>query len=115
MHQLRQLLRLRVGSSHAPCHKFVPSSTVRDPIILFPLFSTLATRQGTIIPHQLWKHSVGSYPLDISGDNAPTSQVLLTELALLGRCLVVYCWYCGVVEPRVETRKAIEANIKNHV
>ena len=62
-------------------------------------------RQGTILPRQLRKHGSGSYPLDISGETAPASWLLSTELDLSGRCLVVSCWYCVFVEPWVETER----------
>ena len=93
------------GSCRAHCHTIVPSRIVIYSIVLLPSSSALAARQGTIIPSQLRKHGSGSYPLDISSGSVPASQVLPTELALSGRCLVVYCWYCGVVEQQVKTRK----------
>ena len=87
------------------CHTVVPSHGVIDSIIPFPLSSALVTHEGNIIPHQLWKHGFGSYPLDISGETAPASWALPIQLALLGRCILVSCWYCVVVEPWVETRE----------
>ena len=51
-------------------------------------------RQGTIIPRRLRKHGFGSYPLDISGETAPTSQVLPTELL----CRADVLWFIvGIV------------------
>ena len=86
-------------------HTVVSNQKLLDAVVLFPSLSALGVFQGTIVPCQLWKHGSGSYPLYISGETALTSQVLLTELSLLGRCLLVDCWYCGVIEPRVETRR----------
>ena len=106
--------------SHARWHTVAPSRALIESIVLFPFLSTLALRQGTIIPHQLWKHGFGNYPLDISGETAPALQVLAVEVALTGRYLVVSCWYYVIVELWVETRRrkrptGVEKIIKNVV